>query len=106
VGCFLREYDPQVIREIRTVNTWNGRDGELTLAGVQHEFPQWVCWRGDCGQLYARRQQTPDGEHDATGGDPLDLRDAIILALRLEQADTRPATPADSAHAGARAPAG
>jgi hypothetical protein len=63
----------------------------MTLAGVQTEFG-WTCWC-DGDQCYARRPQTPPGEHDARGEDPADLREAIVLALRsghgtpTEQAD-------------------
>jgi hypothetical protein len=86
----------------RAMTTRTGPDGKPTLTDLEQEFPGWVCWDDADGQSYARRPETPDGDHDARGEDPLDLRDAIILALEpdKEKTGTRPGNRAEPAQAG------
>ena len=65
------------------MTTYSGPDGEPTLTDLEKEFG-WTCRTGTDGQCYARRPTTPGHDHDARGEDPLDLRDAILLALSIE----------------------
>lgn len=54
---------------------------EPTLASVQREFPQWACWRGISGMVYARRSERPrNSGYDVKGEDLMDLRDQITCA--------------------------
>lgn len=64
---------------------------DMTLADVEREFG-WKCW-SDGDQCYARRPQTPPGEHDARGEDPADLHEAITLALRFDHDITLTSAP-------------
>jgi hypothetical protein len=65
------------------MTAYTGPDGEPTLTDLEKEFG-WICWNAADGQCYARRPTTPGNDHDARGEDPLDLRDAIRLALSVE----------------------
>jgi hypothetical protein len=76
------------------VNTYTGPDHQPTRADLEREFPGWVFWRWPDGQYCARRIGTPEGDHDALGEDPQDLREAITLALDIEQEKKAGALPA------------
>jgi hypothetical protein len=57
---------------------------EPTLDSIQREFPCWVCWRGICGMVYARRaERRRNSGFDVKGEDAMDLRDQIIRAESL-----------------------
>jgi len=53
------------------------RAGEPTLAEVAAQYPDWECARGISGLYHAAHQATGQ---QATGEDPLDLRDQIKAA--------------------------
>jgi hypothetical protein len=73
------------------VTTDTSTPHKATLADLETESG-WICWQ-DSDQCYARRPQTPPDEHDARGEDPADLREAIMLALRLDQDIPQVSTP-------------
>jgi hypothetical protein len=65
------------------VNTDNGTHRDITLADLRKEFG-WTCWQeGD--EWYTRHPLTPASDYDARGDDPQDLREAILLALKLNR---------------------
>lgn len=54
---------------------------EPTLAGIQREFPRWVCWRGISGTVYARRaERRRNSGYDVKGETTAKLRDEIVRA--------------------------
>ena len=53
---------------------WSGPDGEPTLADVQHEFPEWECYKS-FAWCWARLRS--DASVRVQGEDPMDLRDMI-----------------------------
>jgi hypothetical protein len=58
-----------------------GSADEPALADVQREFPEWVCWKGTNGLVYARPKDTlPNSGSTVWGEDARDLRDQIIRA--------------------------
>ena len=61
------------------MNERTDTDGELTLADVQHEHPEWTCWRGSrSGNFYARRSDAPgDGDYQVISETPRDLSKKI-----------------------------
>jgi hypothetical protein len=66
---------------------WAG-EREVTLADVQREFAGWTCWE-HAGRFYASAPGEPwltPADADADGDDPMELRDAIIRELWLEEA--------------------
>jgi hypothetical protein len=78
------------LTELREVLS-NSSD-QLTLTGIQREFPGWEVWRGISGRYYARRVSRPRAHSSHVESDDLlDLRDRIIrwIGFNEEQSDSR-----------------